>query len=80
MGIILPATDGKTSIFSHVYFTLILFICSHFCSAIILFLKQESGLQARAIFQENQEKSETNILFRNRGFVLFEHRFKFILF
>ena len=71
MGIILLATDDKTIIFSRVCFTIILFIFSRFCYEIILFLKQESGLQARAIFQENQEKLETNILFRNREFILF---------
>ena len=68
---ILPATDGKLIIFSRVCFTIIMLFFCHFCFTIILFLKQESGLEARAIIQENQEKLETNVLLRNRGFILF---------
>ena len=68
---ILPATDGKLIVFVSCLFynNTIIFPC--FCITIILFLKQESGLEAREIIQKNWEKLETNILFRNRGFILF---------
>ena len=49
------------------------------CFTIILFLKQVSGLMARAIIKENQENLETNVPFMNRGYILFLYHFQLIL-
>ena len=49
MGMILPATDGKTIIFFSCLFEKNTITFSCVCFKIILFLTQESGLEARRV-------------------------------